>query len=413
MANPRRRLPLSLNVLFAVFAALGVVYALWWIFTGSLSLPSIPNPSDSQELEIIRIVFYAVAGIGGVVALTVAYRRQKDNEMAELREQSKHYAERFAAATEQLSSERTASRLSGVFALANLADSWDEGRQVCVDVLCGYLRMHYEALDYRRDHVPNAAWSDHVQVHEEQRVRRLIVDLIGERLRGKPSAGKTWHWCNFNFNSVVFDGGDFKGAMFLGERVSFEYAHFPNGVMEFEGAEFHQDAKFAGIQIENATINFRDVKFLGERTDFEYGSITDDGALVFNSSVFDSTVTSFDFFKFAAGEVSFFKSNFGGKTTQQALVSFLEAELSGANVWFFEPTFLNSMIDFREVADWSSPPSYGFLKKNETIPKEILLYPGDELRILTHPSVAEMDTGNLVSEEEGPTMGTNEVSDQP
>ncbi|MFG1640432.1 hypothetical protein ACGFMK_09105 [Amycolatopsis sp. NPDC049252] len=37
-------------------------------------------------------------------------------------------------------------RLTGVYALAGLADDWDDKRQVCVDVLCGYLRIAPEVV---------------------------------------------------------------------------------------------------------------------------------------------------------------------------------------------------------------------------------------------------------------------------
>lgn len=410
MYKSRRRLPLSINVLFTVIVAVGVVYALWCLFTDSLSLPSVSNPTDAEELEIIRIVFYAVAGIGGMVALTVAYRRQNDNELAELREESKHFNERFAGATEQLSSEKVASRLSGVYALTNLADDWDQGRQMCVDVLCGYLRMHYEAPDYINDHVAHSDWEAHVQVHEQQRVRRLIIDLIGERLRANPIAGKTWHWCTFNFSSVVFDGGNFKRAKFLGSQVSFEYAHFPNGIMEFCDAEFHQDVDFSGIEIGNAMLNFKDAKFMGKEAIFEYGSITgQEGELVFNGTAFESSRTSFDYFKFVDGEVSFFKSIFNARTTEPGVTSFEEAVLNGTDMWFFEPTFTNGVVDFRQIADWSIPPAYGFLKKNETLPEEILLPPEAELRILVHPSVGKVDAEVAVQQQ---STATNESEDE-
>ena len=53
--------------------------------------------------------------------------------------------ERFATAAEQLGSDKPAAvRLAGVYAMAGLADDWEENRQTCVDVLCAYLRMPYE-----------------------------------------------------------------------------------------------------------------------------------------------------------------------------------------------------------------------------------------------------------------------------
>lgn len=54
------------------------------------------------------------------------------------------FNERFTAITAQLGDAQPAVRLAGVHAMAGLADDWEENRQTCVDVLCGYLRMPYE-----------------------------------------------------------------------------------------------------------------------------------------------------------------------------------------------------------------------------------------------------------------------------
>ncbi len=53
--------------------------------------------------------------------------------------------ERFATAAGQLGSDKPPPvRLAGVYAMAGLADDWEENRQTCVDVLCAYLRIPYE-----------------------------------------------------------------------------------------------------------------------------------------------------------------------------------------------------------------------------------------------------------------------------
>ena len=82
-------------------------------------------------------------------------RRQLDWTLAEQRDQldktlneqrSRTWNERFATAAGQLGSDKPPEvRLAGAYALAGLADDWEENRQTCVDVLCGYLRMPYRA----------------------------------------------------------------------------------------------------------------------------------------------------------------------------------------------------------------------------------------------------------------------------
>ena len=53
--------------------------------------------------------------------------------------------ERFATAADRLGSDKPAAvRLAAVYAMAGLAEDWEENAQICVDVLCGYLRLPYE-----------------------------------------------------------------------------------------------------------------------------------------------------------------------------------------------------------------------------------------------------------------------------
>jgi hypothetical protein len=53
--------------------------------------------------------------------------------------------ERFDTVAEQLGSDKPpAVRMAAVYAMAGLADDWQDHRQMCVDVLCAYLRMPYE-----------------------------------------------------------------------------------------------------------------------------------------------------------------------------------------------------------------------------------------------------------------------------
>jgi hypothetical protein len=79
------------------------------------------------------------------VALVLNYRRQRHLELDETgrRDQVRLYVERFGAAAAQLGGDQASVRLAGVYAMAALADEWEEQRQQCIDVLCGYLRLPY------------------------------------------------------------------------------------------------------------------------------------------------------------------------------------------------------------------------------------------------------------------------------
>lgn len=89
--------------------------------------------------KVLKTALTVVAGVGGAVALVVAYRRQRDLEQG-------RFVERFGAAAAQLGDPDAAVRLAGVYAMAVVADESSEftRRQQCIDVLCGYLRLPYD-----------------------------------------------------------------------------------------------------------------------------------------------------------------------------------------------------------------------------------------------------------------------------
>lgn len=125
---------------------LAVVVWIGWVLLGVHGFQHEKNVSSSTFFDLVKLAFAVVAGIGGVVALVVAYRRQRLAENAELREATKLHSDRFTAATAQLGSDSSAVQLAGIHALAGLADDAPTRalRQTCIDVLCAYLRMPYD-----------------------------------------------------------------------------------------------------------------------------------------------------------------------------------------------------------------------------------------------------------------------------
>jgi hypothetical protein len=72
-----------------------------------------------------------------------AQGEQLDSTLAEQRTRTLN--ERFDTVAGQLGSDKPpAVRLAAVYAMASLADDWQDHRQMCVEVLCAYLRMPYE-----------------------------------------------------------------------------------------------------------------------------------------------------------------------------------------------------------------------------------------------------------------------------
>jgi hypothetical protein len=104
--------------------------------------------------------------------------KQLDRTLAEQRIRTLN--ERFAAAASQLGDDKPpAVRLAGVYAMAGLADDWEENRQTGVDVLCGYLRMPYEPDP--GDKVPEP---ERLAFRASREVRHTVIRVIAAHLRG-------------------------------------------------------------------------------------------------------------------------------------------------------------------------------------------------------------------------------------
>ncbi|MEU4359292.1 hypothetical protein [Streptomyces virginiae] len=124
-----------------------LVFFAGWDLLGAQGLKSEPRLASSTLFDLVKLSFGVVAGAGALVALVVAYRRQRVDEDAALRDATRLHTERFTSAVSQLGAESAAVRLGGVYALAGLADDAPtrDLRQTCIDVLCAYLRLPYTA----------------------------------------------------------------------------------------------------------------------------------------------------------------------------------------------------------------------------------------------------------------------------
>ncbi|HEY7432445.1 MAG TPA: hypothetical protein VH641_17110 [Streptosporangiaceae bacterium] len=173
-----------------IAALLGLV-GLGWLALALLHHPTLPQGgtiSVRAAVGVAQLVFASVAGAGALVALIVAYRRQRVAEATtaleterwqatSAHERSRVLNERFTAIAAQLGDDQPAVRLAGVHAMAGLADDWESNRQTCVDVLCAYLRMPYNAEpDDRTDEVGLA----HKAMRE---VRHTVIRVITAHLR--------------------------------------------------------------------------------------------------------------------------------------------------------------------------------------------------------------------------------------
>jgi hypothetical protein len=309
-----------------------------WLVLNKPSLPPQGRILNAGEVySAIKLALAVVAGVGGVVALVVAYRKQRLGEDEHLlaragsrREDTKLYTERFRSAADQLGSDKAAVRLAGAYAMQELADDWKSGRQMCVDVLCAYLRMPYSGpYSTRRPKSETAdassteagALSADAQAgYQELQVRLSIQRILAARLgRGGPAYGPSVGWPDIKVNLAGSDlvDADFSNCSF--QSADFSNARFHGGARlircyfedesTFEGAIFYGEAAITGSLFEEHC-DFSTCQFMGEvyaigvvvhsglefhRSTFHRGLMIDklnciDGHVYFYGSVFEGAV---------------------------------------------------------------------------------------------------------------------------
>jgi uncharacterized protein YjbI with pentapeptide repeats len=380
-------------VALAGLAALGAVALVL------LHHPALPRShviSVHDTVGVAQLVFASVAGAGALVALVVAYRRQRVSEASSAHDRTRVFNERFTAIAAQLGDAQPAVRLAGVHAMAGLADDWKENRQTCVDVLCAYLRLPYDP-----DPTLNPVWGvTKADYRANREVRHTIIRLIGAHLR--EGAAVSWQGLNLDFTGVVFDGGDFIDARFSGGEVSFDNAEFPGGRVSFLGAKFSgarvsfQDAKFSGGEVvfssaefSGGIVGFGDAKFSGGRVIFYGAKFSGSsrvifeiaefsgGQVVFSRADFSGNAVLFNEAEFSGGRVSFEAASFsGGQVSVRdawhsgpavffivarfsgGQVSFEGAKFSGGAVYFSSARFSGGEVDFRDPHEWTEPPHF-------------------------------------------------------
>ncbi|MFD5055527.1 pentapeptide repeat-containing protein [Streptomyces tendae] len=250
---------------------------LMWVALGCPALTGPHALAADKRFDLIKISLSVVAGVGGVLALVVAYRRQRLTEAAERREDVRLFNERFVSASSQLGHELPMVRLAGIHALAGLADDWPEQRQVCIDVLCAYARMPY---------VP----SDSPWYHDEEtEIRLSLTGVITEHLR--EGASTSWQGHDFDFTRAVLRAADFSGACFSGGRVSFSLVRFTGGWVSFD------DAHFSGGRVTFGGTDFADGRVTFARTSFSGAEVS------FNGAEFNGAQVSFPGARFTGGVV--------------------------------------------------------------------------------------------------------------
>jgi len=319
-----RRWPVG-RVLALVFT--GAVLVAGSVFWTLLELLGVHRLHAEAELtsktlfDMVKLSFGVVAGSGALVALVVAYRKQRIDEAGAEREATRLHTERFTTAVAQLGDDSPAVRLGAVHALAGLADDAPtrQLRQTCIDVLCAYVRLPY---------APDPGYDDqdgHHAYRSLREVRRTVIRLVRDHLQG--GAEHSWQGHDFDFTGAVFDGSDFSGTVFSGGVVSFSKASFLGEETSFANAQFSGGkVLFSGARFASG-VHFKDTQFTGS-------------TVVFGFAEFTGGTTLFIGTRFTGGWVNFYKARFLGGRVGFADVVFSEGVVSFHGAVFRAPEFV-------------------------------------------------------------------------
>lgn len=359
----------AVTVLLGALLAAVLAFFFTWLVLKIPPWGELPAPDadgSSPFLEVLKVALAVVAGIGGAVALVVAYRRQRLAERDDTGLRA-----RYASAAQQLGDEQAAVRLAGVYAMAHLADDWAEQRQQCVDVLCAYLRLPWAKINAAvlepSTTTTQHSWPDGDGARTvsrtypgragEQEVRKTIIRVIATHVRGQDlhqaQTGPRWSELDLDltdavileadFSNCLFEGKvDFRGAQFSGDAL-FEHTHFSGPTFfesaqfpcraAFDNAQFSGNVGFGGAQFTSVTA-FSKAQFLGGA---EFVAANFAGPTFFNAVQF-SRGASFTAAHFSAGG-AFNNAQFSGNTSFDFTQFFGDPRFFGAH--FFGTAWFN------------------------------------------------------------------------
>jgi uncharacterized protein YjbI with pentapeptide repeats len=323
------RLSLSVAVILAsalgTIVAAAIIYFGWWLIVRPSAASRIG--STSELFELTKIGFAVTAGLGGLVALVVALRKQRVTEAAhslaseaDRRDSTRLLNDRFVAASNLLGNESAAAvRLAGIYAMASLADDWGDQRQTCIDVLCAYTRLPYDAAS-----APAG----------ERQVRETIFAVIRDHLGD--SGDTSWQGCDFDFSGSTVDGGTLDGIHLYAGRITFAGARFVSGELSFKGALLHSGViDFSNAQFDGGSVSFESTTFTGSNVTFEEATIAA-GSISFQTAQFLDGHVDFKSCRLTGGTVDLTAAKFPVDPSRgiEGLLSFREAELSAGTISF-------------------------------------------------------------------------------
>ena len=274
-----------------------------------------------DPLDRIKVTLTALGGVGAVGYLVIKYRERAGLERGEA-------DEKLVRAVQQLGDASPQVRIAGVYALADVADTYEGPyHQRVVDILCGYLRTDRLLKDANGDtrYVTNDDGTPNYDqpLSADGAVESTILFVLTNHLHlsGKynnpeeNNAG-SWSHCYLDLhNACITETVIFKNV-YIGE-INASGARFSKNIAflecvftqaaSFRGAEFTQDANFRHTTFE-CTTSFDNADFK-EDADFQGTTF---GLVNFVGTTFGGV------------------ANFGAKLTQKGAHFELEANFQDA-----------------------------------------------------------------------------------
>lgn len=298
VTKPVRLRNIFVWLVLATIAIAVLVGAFTFMLRGHFLPWTLEQPLTARELQqVVQSAVTTAAALGLGVTLYLSFRRQKTTDEGHLTtlellrlQQDQHRSDsitklrdRYVSAADQLGSESRPIRLAGIYALASLADDWNEERnvkerQVCIDLLTSYLALGANDTDTVESRGPEweTIWStifDRAVLERNNpgwpgadvRIRnvRLKNRLVGLRFdygslsfSGSPISAMEFDGCDFQAAEVIFDSYDqggvlsFRNCRFSGGSINFQWEAAENGPGAFEDLKvLFFNCNFEGTQV--------------------------------------------------------------------------------------------------------------------------------------------------------------------
>jgi len=362
------------------FIASATIASVWFLLRETTKSGS-STALAAVRIDAIKTGLAVGAGATGIVALILAYRRQRLGERAQAHAEKvaadeKDHQERVASdathdaterritelytkAVELLGSEKATVRLGAVYALERVAQANPEHRQTVVNVVCSYLRMPFSWPPVAQED-GEASSIEVSRAREEFQVRQAAQRVLVAHLRPNKSYPDVWEsleidlagaiLVDFDFDRCCVSTATFSQAIFVG-GASFEDA-VSDGEANFRLARFPGDVSFSGM-VFNGPTSIEDVAFLADvdltRTTWKSGARFDRTVFAKPTMFGEATFHGFTSFSDVTfqGNVSFADASFDG-------TAWFQGALFEDLAWFGKATFSDdarfAQAEFRGVA---------------------------------------------------------------